>query len=352
MNRRILVSCGLASLVPLFLAACASAPATPPSPVTVRVGYLLADLHHLAYVVAQDAEAGGGTSFYEQYGVLVEDALGAPYANGGVEMDHFAAGDVDLGMLGAPPAITKHLNAGVDTRIIAQVNALGSALVVGPEVQLPQDLLGQTVAVPGHAAIQFFLFLTFAQQNDLDIGDITVVDMPPPDMRVKLEAGEIAGFLAWEPWPADAVSGGAGEAMATSSEIWPDHLDCVVAVDRAFAEAYPEAVRRFLQAHIAATSWIQQALAQPGSAQYAHLIDLAASFTQRPPAVVEAAFSNITFRSSLDSGFNDSIKAYTEKLMEFGLIPPEKLTEQGYSSVDDFVARYVDPSFLQAVSNP
>ena len=352
MNQRLLRACVLGGLGLVLAAACAATPAVAPSPVTVRVGYLLGDLHHIAYVVGQDSEAGGGTSFYEQYGVRVEDAVGAPYANGGVEMDQFAAGEVDLGMLGAPPAITKHLNAGVDTRVIAQVNAIGSALVVGPEVHAPQDLLGQTVAVPGHAAIQFFLFLTFAQQNNLDIADITVVDMPPPDMRVKLEAGEIAAFLAWEPWPADAVSSGVGEIMASSSDIWPDHLDCVVAVDRAFAEAQPEAVRRFLQAHVASTRWIQEALAQPGSQEYAHLMDLGAAFTQRPPAVVEAAFSNITYRSALDTGFNDSIKAYTEKLIEFGLIPPEKLTERGYSSVDDFVANYVDPSFIQGIASP
>lgn len=352
MNRRFLLACGPAVLSLVLAAACGSAPTAAPSPVTVRVGYLLADLHHIAYAVAQDAEAGGGTSFDDQFGVRVEDAAGAPYANGGVEMDNFAAGDVDLGMLGAPPAITKHLNAGVDVRVIAQVNALGSALIVRPAIRTPEDLLGQTVAVPSHAAIQFFLFLNFAQQHNLDIGGITIVDMPPPDMRVKLEAGEIAGFLAWEPWPADAVISGAGEVMATSSDIWPDHLDCVVAVDRAFAEAQPDTVRRFLQAHAAATRWIQEALAQPGSTEYAHLMDLGAAFTQRPPAVVEAAFSNITFRSELDSGFTDSIKAYTEKLIEFGLIPPEKLTERGYSSVDDFVAHYVDPSFMQAIAIP
>ncbi len=107
-----------------------------------------------------------------------------------------------------------------------------------------------------------------------------------------------------------------------------------------------------MQAHIAATRWIQEALAQPGSKAYSHLMDLGAVFTQRPPEVVEAAFSNITYRSALDSGFNDSIKAFTEKLIEFGLIPPEKLTERGYSSVDDFVAHYVDPSFIQAIASP
>lgn len=354
MKRALLLFPLALAAIAVALAACA-APTTPtptPAPVTVRVGYLLADLHHIGHVVAQDPEAGGGRSFYEQNGVTVQDATGAPYANGGVVMDHFAAGDVDLGYLGAPPAITKHLNAAVNTRIVAQVNSLGSALVAGPGIDSPEDLLGKTVAVPGHAAIQFFLLLSFAERQGLDIGQITVVDMPPPDMRVKLESGEIAAFLAWEPWPADAVIAGAGTIMATSSEIWPDHLDCVIAVDRTFAEKNPEAVRRFLAAHTAATDWMRNALANPGSSEYDRLMTLAADFTQRDPAVVEAAFENVTFQTALDAGFSDSIKAYTEKLIQFGLIPEGKLAERGYAGVSEFVGQYVDPAFMQSLGSP
>jgi NitT/TauT family transport system substrate-binding protein len=352
MSRALLARTLRFGLVLGLAAACAPAPTPTLAPVTVRVGYLLADLHHIAVVVGQDAQAGGGTSFFQQYGVIVEDAVGAPYANGGVEMDHFASGDVDVGLLGAPPAITKHLNAGVNTRIVAQVNAIGSALIVGSGVESPQDLIGTTVAVPGHAAIQFFLLLNYFQQQGVDIGDVTVVDMPPPDMRVKLEAGEISGFVAWEPWAADAVIGGAGTVLATSQDIWPDHLDCVVAVDQDFAASQPETVRRFAQAHVAATEWINEALSTPGSEEYSHLMDLAAEFTQRPREVVEAAFGNIVFRSALDADFGDSIRSYADKLIEFGLIPAEKLTEQGYVDVDDFAARYVDSSFLEDLAAP
>lgn len=345
---------GLASLLvvgSLLLSSCAapSARAPAPSPLTVRVGYLVADLHHIAYIVGRDPQAGGGTSFYEQNGIVAQDAVGAPYANGGVVMDHFAAGDVDLGFLGAPPAITKHLNAGVDTKIIAQVNTLGSALIVAPNIQNPKDLYGKTVGVPSHAAIQFFLLLNFAQQKGLDIGKITVVDMPPPTMRVRLEKGEIAGFLAWEPWAADAVEAGAGRVMAASNDIWPNHLDCVLVVHRPFAQRSPEAVRRFLKAHIAATDWVRKALANPGSAEHQHLLKLSASFTQRDLPVVEAAFRNINFVSTLDTAFEDSIRDYASKLIEFRLIAQKNLAERGYADVNDFVGKYVDPAFIRGL---
>ena len=354
MYRRINSCLSLLAVLSVLFTGCASA-AQPPKTdgtVSVRVGYLLADLHHIGYLVASDPEAGGGVSFYEQNGVIVQDALGAPYANGGVVMDHFASGDVDIAFLGAPPAITKHLNAGVNTEIVAQVNTIGSALVVGPDIQKPEDLLGKTVAVPGHAAIQFFLLLNFAQQHSLDIGQITVVDMPPPDMRVKLESGEISGFLAWEPWPSDAIVAGAGKVMATSTDIWPNHLDCVLAVDRTFAEENPEAVRQFLNAHIAATAWMQDALADPDLKEYKHLVDLAETFTQRDAVVVEEAFNNIAYQSALDTDFLDSIRTYTSKLIEFGLIPQAKLSERGYTDPNDFVSKYVNVTFIEGLGTP
>jgi NitT/TauT family transport system substrate-binding protein len=314
------------------------------------VGYLVADLHHISHIVAQDKEAGGGTSFYEKYGLVVEDALGAPYANGGVEMDHFAAGDVDIGMLGAPPAITKHLNAGINTVIIGQVNEIGSALVVAHEVNQFSDLIGKTVATPGHSTIQFFLLLNYAQQQGVDIGQINVVDLSPKDMRAKLEAGDLAAFIAWEPFASDAVVAGAGKILATSQDIWPNHLDCVVAADREFAQAHPDVVERFLRAHHDSTAWVLSALARPDSKEYQHLVDLAVQFTGRDPAVVRQAFNLIHYKAQVDEGFSKSLMDYTSKLIEFKIIPADRLAERGYSSVQDFAAKYVDVSYQERLA--
>ncbi len=335
-----------ALIVLVFAVSCAPAATPPPAPVNVRVGYLLADLHHIAHVVGQDREAGGGTSFYEKYGVVVEDGVGAPYANGGVEMDHFAANDVDIGLLGAPPAITKHLNAGVDTVIVGQVNAIGSALVVAEDVTEFSDLIGKTVATPGHATIQFFLLLNYAEQQGVDVSKINVIDMAPKDMRAALEKGTIDAFIAWEPFPAEATVTGFGRILVTSQDIWPNHLDCVVAVDRKFAQANPETVERFLRAHRDATAWTLDALAKPESEEYTHLVELGTEFTGRDAAVVKEAFSRIQYKTELDANFTQSMAQYTDKLIQFKIVGSDKLSERGYKSVDDFAASYVQTSFL------
>jgi len=138
----------------------------------IRLGYLLGDLHQLAqYVAADDRVLGGSQSLFEKFGVNVEPAIGAPYANGGVVMDNFAAGNVDIGYLGAPPALIRHIKAGVDVSIVAQANIEGSGLVVkvGSEMSGLDDLVNKTVATPGETSIQHLLLRIALDREGLDL---------------------------------------------------------------------------------------------------------------------------------------------------------------------------------------
>jgi NitT/TauT family transport system substrate-binding protein len=141
----------------------------PTSP--IKLGYLLGDLHQMAQVVAQNLTVGGTKSLFEKYGVNVATATGAPFANGGAEMTGFAAGSVDIGYLGAPPAILQHLNAGIGTTILAQANSEGSGLVVkaGSGMTDLKDLVNKTVATPGESSIQFLLLKIALEKEGLKL---------------------------------------------------------------------------------------------------------------------------------------------------------------------------------------
>jgi len=139
---------------------------------TVRVGYLLGDLHQLAYYVASDRRVlGGSQSIFEKYGVSVTNASGAPYANGGVVMDNFAAGNVDIGYLGAPPALIKHITVGTEIVIVAQANIEGSGLVVkaGGGIEGLEDLVNRTVATPGETSIQHLLLKIALDRKGMEL---------------------------------------------------------------------------------------------------------------------------------------------------------------------------------------
>ena len=314
----------------------------------IRVGYLMSDLHHLAYFVAKNQTAGRGRSFFEAHGVNVTDAVAGGYANGGVEMDAFAGGQVDRGYLGSAPAITKHLNAGVNTSIIAQVNEIGSGLVVAKDINRLSDLKGKTVAVPSRSSVQYFLLLKLAESEGVDIKDIAVIEMTPlANMKIKMEKGEISGFVAWEPFVSDAVISGVGKLLASSNDIWPHHVCCVLVVSNSFAADHRDLVVNFLRAHMEATEWINNAKSNQNSTEYRLLIDIAVHFTGRSPEVIESALKLIDYKFEMDQTFMNSFKAFAEKLIQYNIVPLEKLNERGYGDIDSFVTKYLNSRFLE-----
>lgn len=136
----------------------------------VRLGYLVGDLHQFARVVANnDTLWGEGKDLFEVYGVATVTSEGGPYANGGAVMNAFAAGYVDIGYLGSPPAILNHLNGGVDVTVIAQVNMVGSAIFVGEGITTLDDFNGKVIATPGISSIQHLMFLDYFTANGFTV---------------------------------------------------------------------------------------------------------------------------------------------------------------------------------------
>ncbi len=314
---------------------------------TIRVAYLQGDIHQVAYFVAKSANAGGGESFFEQYNVKVKDAKGAPYANGGAVMTAFEAGDVDIGYLGSPPAITGHVNLEIDTKVIGQVNSLGSAIVVKDDIINASDLVGKTIATPGAVTIQHFMLLTYLEDNGIEVADVTLTDSSVTLMAAAMEANEIDGFIAWQPFPADAVDRGLGHVLADSTDIWPGHICCVVATMSQFAKDHPEEVTAYLRAHVAATKWIQQALADKGSDDYDLLVQISMDFTGRNENVVKDALDGMDYTYVLDEAFMTAFTEYVDKLISQGTLTQEAMDNMGYASAQDLTDKYVVDKYIK-----
>jgi NitT/TauT family transport system substrate-binding protein len=137
----------------------------------IRVGYLTGDLHQIAQAVARNETVLGGKSIFEEYGLNVLPALNQGYANGGTEMNAFIEGSVDIGYLGAPPAILNKVNKNANTVIIAQANSEGSGIVVGAHssIKTLEDLKGHIIATPGETSIQHLLLKTALKKIGLTL---------------------------------------------------------------------------------------------------------------------------------------------------------------------------------------
>ena len=107
-----------------------------------------------------------------------------------------------------------------------------------------------------------------------------------------LRGKQIDAFVAWEPYPAKAVTSGAGEIILSSKEIWPRHPCCVLAADSRFVDANPDAVQRLLKAHVKATNYIQNNFQEAAS--------IGAKYTGMDLDTVKLAMKNTGYQYELD----------------------------------------------------
>ncbi len=185
------------------------------------------------------------------------------------------------------------------------------------------------------------------EQNSLSINDLAnIVEVAPSLMKLKMQSDTIDCFIAWEPFPTDSVISGVGKVLATSSDIWPRHLDCVIVADKTFADKYPNVVVNFLKAHIEATNWVNDAKSDKDSQSYELLVQIGVDFTQRTAAVVEEALSHIDYKFSIDLAFLSTFTTFTDKLIQYKIVTSGTLQNRGYSDIYDFVEMYIDESYL------
>lgn len=159
----------------------------------------------------------------------------------------------------------------------------------------------------------------------------------PEMMLLKLKNREIDGFMMWEPYPQEAVLGKYGSMLKKSSEIWPKHPDCIIAVSNGCADQ--TVLQAFMWAHIKATRFIND----PENRE--KVIRYAMEFTKKDRPVIEAALTNIKFE---ENPGETEIKNYYRELTKSPILT-RKVTDLGYKSDEDFFAEFLDKKTYELV---
>jgi NitT/TauT family transport system substrate-binding protein len=287
----------------------------------VRVGYLRNDLHELAYYVASQK------GYYKEEGLDIRE--GGVFNAGPEEMSAFSAGQLDIGFVGTAPVMTFAGQGMADVKIVAQANMIGSAILVRPGLDAPDvtALKGRTIAIPGNSTVQDFLLRMALDKAGVDQSEVKIIVVKPPEMLPALASAQVDAAVVWEPYPTMAVAQGSGSVLETSDKIWPHHPCCMVIADAKFLDENPDVVKRFVNAHVKATQYIQKNPLEAG--------DMAHLFTGQDVAVSRAAMKNIEF------GFRPDIKKleqYATFMSQSGVIKDK--------NAGAFVRGLVDTSFL------
>jgi NitT/TauT family transport system substrate-binding protein len=216
-------------------------------------------------------------------------------------------GALDAAYVGPNPAINAYTKSrGSLVRIVAGAASGGAALVVRPAAGIGSaaDLRGKRLATPQLGNTQDVALRAYLSAHGLRTtpqggGDVTITSTANSTILQLFKQGQLDGAWVPEPWVSRLVTEAGGRVLVDEATLWPDGRfpTTELLVTTAFLHAHPDAVRRLVEGHVAASDWIA---ANPAPAQ----------------AVVNAALLRLTQKQ-----LAGSVLAQAWTKLDFGVDP-------------------------------
>ena len=251
------------------------------------------------------------------------------------EIEALFAGSVDIGYIGPVPAVSGYIQSSGDLQIIAGAANGGAELLARADsgITSAADLAGKTVAIPSFGNTQHLSLLAMLSANGLapttSGGTVNVVPASNADVANLMDQKNIDAALVPEPWGTILENGGANVVL-DYDQVDPNGIPAttVVIVRKDFLDAHPDAVQKFIDAHKAATDYIN---ANPADAMAAvnNQLNL---LTGKPidTAVLSKAFSRMQIVSDIPT---QSVMSFAQTSLDQQLIakmPDDNLINDKY----------------------
>ncbi|GHV19666.1 NLPA lipoprotein [Spirochaetia bacterium] len=148
-------------------------------------------------------------------------------------MDALNTGRID-GAIALIELTMKAKEQGIDLKAVALGHTDGNVIIARNEINSPADLKGKPFAIPHRQSSHHILLRQMLANAGMVEQDISIVELPPPEMPSALANGSISGYCVAEPFGARAVVLGAGKVLYYSEELWPDSLCCSLVLNNDF----------------------------------------------------------------------------------------------------------------------
>jgi NitT/TauT family transport system substrate-binding protein len=298
-----------------------AAAATSSAPVTVRLGYFPNITHATALV-------GVSKGIYAEK--LGKDKLETQTFNAGpAAVEALFAKAIDATYVGPNPAINAWAQSnGTAIKIIAGATSGGAALVVKPEITKAADLKGKTIATPQVGNTQDVALKYWLKQQGLNVeattgtGDLKIQAQDNGITLQSFQDNQIAGAWVPEPWVTRLVQEGGGKVLVDEKSLWPggNFVTTQLVVRTEFLKAHPDAVKRLLAGHVAATDYVNE---HPTEAQTAANAEIERITGKKlAPGVITNAWKNLHFTNNPIAA---SLKTGAKHAQSIGLLKPVKL---------------------------
>ncbi len=148
-------------------------------------------------------------------------------------------GQIQAAFIIAPLAIVLR-QQGEDVKIVYIGNRNDSTMVYREDLHVEKlkDLTGKTIAVPMRYSGHNISILREIEKQGLK-GQISVVEMNPPDMAAALAAGSLDAYYVGEPFAAQTVKNNDAQILWYVEDVWKNFICNLVLVKRSFIESDP-----------------------------------------------------------------------------------------------------------------
>ncbi|SRR5581483_877837 len=173
----------------------------------------------------------------------------------------FLAGYIPATFILAPLAMALR-EQGVPIKIVYLGHRDGTAMMVNKDSRIYriEDLKGKTVAVPNRYSNQRLLIYKALKERGMKITDLTMVEMPPPDMPVALRAHAVDAITSGEPFMAQTELDGYGRVLYLTKDVWPNFISCVLAVNENAIKNRRADVQYLVEGIAKSGKWLDQTM--------------------------------------------------------------------------------------------
>jgi NitT/TauT family transport system substrate-binding protein len=194
---------------------------------------------------------------------LEKDGLFEPVRfNGFPELkEAFLSGYMPATFILAPMAMALK-EQGVPIKIVYLGHRDGTAMMVHKDSQIYriEDLKGKRVAVPNRFANQRLLLFKALKERGLSFNDLTLLEMPPPDMPAALYSKAVDAITSGEPFMGQTEMDGYGRVLYLTKDVWPNFISCVLAVNESMIKDRRAEVQRLVDGIAQSGKWLDQTM--------------------------------------------------------------------------------------------
>jgi NitT/TauT family transport system substrate-binding protein len=242
-----------------------------------------------------------------------------------------------------PSSASAHA-AGPISSAVVKIVSLGhrSGAVIMVKTNSPykkfRELAGKRIAIPSRFAVDFLFLRKMLKKEDMTPKDITLVEMPPPDMPAALYADAVDAYCTGEPFGAAAQKAGYATPLRMTRDEWRNYICCVLTVREELIGTNRPLIQELVNTILGAGVWLDEKQEHRDKASQ---IAAGRKFFNQDPNIIKFVMENPTDRVTY--GDLRMIKDEFDELMQLSV---EAGTLKGQVPYE----QYVDDSFAKAAT--